>query len=187
MRYKTHFNGGKLFEVDIENPNVTVYDIYSSKNKPVYKGKFEKIFIGMDKNLQSKGNSILIDKGDGRYIFIGDKIYEFILPKHHEKISRFNSGLDQSDIPYPVAYSRNYAYFLANHAKYLHIEDLNFKGKKDSLEAYKEFYNLEKCNVLGKTRVRKIYSNPMLQDSMTRDRKKKQRHSRKKTSKKHSR
>jgi hypothetical protein len=57
-----------------------------------------------------RGNSILIDVGDGKYMHVGMTITEY---DFGERIHYFESPVtSNADVPYPVAVSRNNVYFL---------------------------------------------------------------------------
>ena len=55
------------------------------------------------------GNSILLQLNKHLYVFISHNIYCF---KTNEEIIKYYSLIGNSDVPYPVALSKNYAYFM---------------------------------------------------------------------------
>lgn len=56
------------------------------------------------------GNSILLHLDDLRYVYIGSEIYEFTAK---EEITKYYSPIGNNDVPYPVAISKNYIYFMS--------------------------------------------------------------------------
>lgn len=70
-----------------------------------------KIFIGSDSEYGFPGNSILIrlTATRNKYVFIGHDMYEFTAP---EPITKYYSIVGNNDVPYPVATSKTYAYFM---------------------------------------------------------------------------
>ena len=98
--YKIRDRGGYPFNVFDYGTKVAVYD-NTNDNKIdtcVAKGK-------------AKGNTILLEKKDGHFVFVGPKIMEFSL-KHGDKIRAFYSPVcnSSSDKSYPYAVGRNYTY-----------------------------------------------------------------------------
>jgi hypothetical protein len=72
----------------------------------------ERVFIGKDKinGRVNDGNSILLKLKGNRYATIfGSSIYEF---STSEPITRYLSPVGNNDVPYPVAFSKNYVYFM---------------------------------------------------------------------------
>ncbi|AEP15370.1 hypothetical protein EhV286 [Emiliania huxleyi virus 86] len=111
--YFTHDNYGRPFMVKISGKTV---DIYCERYSGVYDilkqyKNVAKIFIGKDSTLGYPGNSILIriSASKNRYVFIGHDVYEFTSP---EPITKYCSLVGNNDVPYPVALSKKYAYFM---------------------------------------------------------------------------
>jgi hypothetical protein len=131
--YYTHDNGGRPFRVDVFKerageflPVLISVQIFSideaNEEEEVYSrhvktyDNVEKVFVGKhrDISLPTKyfdGNSLLLKLHgeDKRYVWIGENIYEFSTP---EPITKYNSYVGNNDVPYPVAFSKNYVYFL---------------------------------------------------------------------------
>lgn len=112
-------NGGRPFKVVQENAKTV--KIYSAKytddyeEDPTYPklvkqySNVEKIFVGKSGSPRFDGNSILLCLSDNQHVFIGDQIYEFT---PIEPIIKYYSLVGNSSVPYPVAISKTYAYFM---------------------------------------------------------------------------
>ena len=121
--YKIRDRGGYPFNVFDYGTKVAVYD-NTNDNKMIsspllFEMPYRRIFVG-DNNLKidtcvakgkAKGNTILLEKKDGHFVFVGPKIMEFSL-KHGDKIRAFYSPVcnSSSDKSYPYAVGRNYTY-----------------------------------------------------------------------------
>lgn len=107
--YYTHGNGGRPFRVVVAggkaSPIVQVYKrigFDETRNdyeaEPCFSLHAKKVWVGND---LPKGNSILLLDGTGdRYVFIGTHIFSF---KARAPITRFESPIGNSDVPYPYA------------------------------------------------------------------------------------
>ena len=140
--YFTHDNGGRPFEVQQISPNVVRINVlevtpneegwieWDPKKYAKCIKKYtnvEKIFVGKSlvnattkssggHGKQFDGNSILLKLRDeektyreNKYVFIGDRIYEFTTV---EPIETFYSTVGNNDVPYPVALSKSFIYFM---------------------------------------------------------------------------
>lgn len=137
-RWVTHDNGGRPFLVVSNGKTIKVYK--ATENEPNYTklvkkyNNVEKIFIGKSPRNRTTeysggygkkfdGNSILLRLPKNRYVFIGDSVYEFTPP---EPIVKYYSTVGNSDVPYPVALSKSYAYFMLNAPRDYKDEDKSF-------------------------------------------------------------
>ena len=129
MTYYTHFNGGRPYKVVFtEGEGVGVVNIYKKtygepdgpsikqlnvSNSFIGKSKGDDTFINADHctgdTTLFDGNTILLETGKNSYTLIGDKIVEF---DTEEPITNFWACVGRNDIPYPVALSENFIYFL---------------------------------------------------------------------------
>ena len=128
--YLTHDNGGRPFKVCINDKNISIYklpDNYDYINNSPNKNNYTKliklynnvkqIFIGKsvkgdDANGNNKfglGNSLLLEIANNKYVFIGETIYEF---STNSPITNFFSMIGNSDVPYPLALTKDNVYFL---------------------------------------------------------------------------
>jgi hypothetical protein len=106
--YETHCNGGRPFSVTIDkSKGVSIHVGESTKKKlfrTISKSEISKIFVGVDQNLQksmeTRGNSILIEMKTGEYLFIGCEIFTF---ETKNPIVSYHSPIGNNDIPYPYA------------------------------------------------------------------------------------
>lgn len=107
--YATIDNGGKSFYVTVTVKSGKI-DVkvrhYNSKFETTFEN-VNKVFIGDDSF--DPGNSILINLGGNQYVFVGDNLYSFTAP---EEITEYYSEVGNSSVPYPVAGSKNYIYFM---------------------------------------------------------------------------
>lgn len=99
-----------------------------------------RVFIGRDRSVSPpEPNTVLVEISDRCYAFIPTNlshIMEFTTP---EPITRLYSPIGNSDVPYPVALSASFAYFLIED-EYIPRSDL--PGVKDWNDAYSVFYHL---------------------------------------------
>jgi len=150
-RKKTYLivdNGARPFVVDVYGSRAEIYhQKYNDdreeweRDKKVYETPFVKIFIG-DNDLKDKfyatkgqfpGSSILLELGQGKYIYVGDAIYSFET-RNHEKITKYYSPVGNSQVPYPYAVGENNTYFMLD-KKSLPNSFLDLKK-----DAYGQFY-----------------------------------------------
>tara|TARA_B100001250_G_scaffold409116_1_gene432823 strand:+ start:656 stop:1453 length:798 start_codon:yes stop_codon:yes gene_type:complete len=163
--YYTHDNYNRAFKVVIEGKKVYVYkhigwdedtdeSIYSEKSIKYLKKdyfKCKKIFVG--KSLKTKitemsgahghkftGNSILLELGENKYVFIGKFVFSF---KSYSPIKKYVSPVRGSDVSYPYAIDIDDRY-------YLMIEDVVIEKipniKLFDNEPYNYYYNISKNN-----------------------------------------
>lgn len=124
--YTIQDNGGQPFVVEVSPKSVTILrqkfndesETYSV-DKTVGTFAYKRIFIG-DNLLKDKyaapkgkwpGNSILLEVGDGKYIYIGHEIYS-LETKDKERIVEYFSPVGNSMVPYPYAVGENNTYFM---------------------------------------------------------------------------
>jgi hypothetical protein len=158
MQYLVHYNGGFPYKVVKDSKGIKIFKyvkltenkdiIYS--DKPIYETKSTKIFVGksvinkmtkfsgaMD-NKSFDGNTILIDEGDNKYIFVGYCLFSFV---SLDKITQYYSPVGNNLVPYPYAVDKK-------NNVYLLFEDLIILGgvPKNLLKLYDEpydyYYNL---------------------------------------------
>lgn len=71
------------------------------------------LWTGFDTSFFNKnGNSLLIQITKTKYVYVGEHIFSF---ETDEEITDFIACMGNNDVPYTVAYSENYVYFLINH------------------------------------------------------------------------
>jgi len=136
VEYLIHDNGRRPYKVSAFKYAIFVYEYYTNnychhkstvdceygyevcyifKNEPLLTiDKYIGFWPGMDTHIYSDffgtcGNSILIQETKKSYISIGLIITRF---KTDEKILDYISPVENSDVPYPVAYSDKYVYFM---------------------------------------------------------------------------
>ena len=149
-QYMIHDNGGRPF---------IVYDTKSEKHVAVYKTKvvdkdadiweyeqankvftssYERIFVGdnlmKDPNYEeigwAKGNSLLLQISDKKYVYVGDCIFSFE-PVDEDTIMKYYSPVGNSDVPYPYAVGKKYVYLMWDKSYYpVELFDL----KKDATQ-----------------------------------------------------
>jgi hypothetical protein len=141
--YLIHDNGGRPFKVIVTPIQCIVYGgKYDKELKESYDEivltlkKYKKIFIGQDPKISSfKGNSILVQMTEEKYVFIGMEIYEFTVPKN-DPILYYRSPVGNSDVPYPYA--------IAAEKTYLMIENAVIKTNDFSGDPYVCYYGFHK-------------------------------------------
>lgn len=70
------------------------------------------------------------------YIHIGSEIYEFQAP---EKIDKYFSLVGNNDVPYPIALSKNYVYFMLE-GDHNYVNRNRFSPKTNWYDAYAIYY-----------------------------------------------
>jgi len=146
--FTTHYNGGRPFKIIVSKDDIKIYNYEDDKLVLTFK-KFIGYWYGYDMHYHYHGNTILIQITRNQYVFVGPGIKSF---ETSEEILDFISPIGNSDVPYPVAYSDNYVYFMLDN-KYVKKDVL----KTDAIvanadEIYGEFYKNPK---LG-TRLKKL-------------------------------
>ena len=133
-KYITHDNGAKPFLVIVTPDNKILvfvanyldgYRIIEYKKQILEIKKYKKVFIGKSKiniyespKIDKKywlGNSILVQLTDFHYMFIGNKVYEF---KTKEIITKYESYVGNSDVPYPYAVGEKNYYLMIENVYY---------------------------------------------------------------------
>lgn len=169
--YFIHDNGGRPFLVYLGKQTAEIYKLGNSDKDHPTKADYtklvkqyddvEKIFIGKSPmndmtrfsgghGAKFDGNSILIklSKPENRYVFIGERIYEFTAP---EQITQYFSSVGNSDVPYPVALSKNFAYFMIGPSMHYkekqklfgeYVDKTLFPKGIDWSDAYTTYYEL---------------------------------------------
>lgn len=154
-----HDNGGRPFKV-VQGPSKTVkiykatyeneddYDEEPAYTKMIKEySNIEKLFVGKSPLNEMTGfsgghgpsfdgNSLLLSLPGNRYVFIGQRVYEFTPP---EPIEKYYSSVGNSDVPYPVALSKSYAYFMIEGPTY--APRSAFPADTDWSDAYTFFYD----------------------------------------------
>lgn len=134
--YYIHDNGNRPFCVYVNKNYVDIYKIpdkynidYDTKvTRGMYSHKIAslkplKVFVGVSSGakycdhgksieeiLYFTGNSILVQTGKYKYVYIGSEIYEFETTNDH--IIKYHSPVCGNDVPYPVCEGNKYIYFM---------------------------------------------------------------------------
>lgn len=128
--------------VDVYNQKYNEATNHHEIQGRIMQAKYINIFVG-DNDLKFKeyelkkgdgrGNSILLQTGKNKYVFIGDGIRSFTT-KNGDVIKKYYSPVGNNEVPYPYAVGDKYVYFM--HGNVLQpVED--FDLKKD---AYMQYY-----------------------------------------------
>lgn len=122
-KYVIHDNYGRPFIVDDtkSEKNVVVYRTKDEDERgaKVLRMPYERIFVGdnllKDKNYAefgwAKGNSLLLQSSEKRFIYVGDCIFSFE-PVEDDIIVKYYSPVGNNDVPYPYAVGKKYVYFM---------------------------------------------------------------------------
>ena len=118
--YKTHDNGSKVFAVYIYNDKVDIYKLnYEQKpDKKIKSINYIKLFIGDNtlafknyaKKGQEKGNTILLQIDDNKFMYIGEMIK--LITIKDDIIKKYISPVGNSYVPYPYIIGKNYSYLI---------------------------------------------------------------------------
>lgn len=94
---------------------------------------------GLDITTFEPNNTLLVDMGDGSYLFIGyPQVFTFI-PR--EPIERYFSPVGNSEVPYPWAETKDTAYLMVERAEVYLTNSVDYQ---ESGDPYKHFYRLPK-------------------------------------------
>lgn len=159
-QYTTLDNGGDSFlvKVFVDKTNVFV-KIYKALDEEYFKKEgspknYDQFIIQYDNiksifipqhvednkiNKKYEGNSILINLYDNRYVEVGESIYEFTAP---ESIKRYSSIVGLNAKAKPVAYSKNYLYFMLDPPVIYTETDSDYRGEMIKKDKFKKIsYN----------------------------------------------
>ncbi len=125
--YLIHDNGGRPFRVVIKGSSVEVYkkdkgdeedDAYS---KMIDTFPAKKVFVGKSSGKskscdhtakqakQFDGNSILVQTGADKYVYIGHEVFSFELK---DDVDAYYSPVGNNDVPYPLILGKEFVYFM---------------------------------------------------------------------------
>jgi hypothetical protein len=161
--YFTLDNGGRPFYVDLADKQVSVYRVKDADapedyeqwlRTPTRTGKLlrrfrvERVWVGKSPlNASTEfsggygpkwdGNSLLLQLGPRHYVFVGAEIYEFRTP---QELTHFWSPVGNSSVAYPLALSKDAAYFFLGPAI---MRRRDFSKHVDWTDAYDEYYAKE--------------------------------------------
>ena len=107
-KYITHDNGSRPFEIVTSPENITIFN--RSKKQILKLTQFLGYWSGYDTSPNKvHHNTILIKITKYKYIFVGGTVYQFVTK---EEINDYVSIMGNSDVPYPIAFSESYLYFM---------------------------------------------------------------------------
>lgn len=108
------------------------------------------VMPGIDNTENIKGNSVLIRLSRNTYVYIGDGIYSFT---PDETITEYYSNVGNSGVPYPVAVSRSYVYFMLDkvYVEKSEFPNVDFNNSRQVSDIYSEFY--KGGDSISKTRI----------------------------------
>lgn len=112
-----------------------LYGKEKSYDTLIKKYKIKRFIPGVAEDSKDLGNSVLLDLGEGRYVFIRTNIYEFTTPQ--DEIMFCYSPFRASDVHYPVLVGEKYAYFML-HNEY--VDKYEFPLNVNWMDAYDYFY-----------------------------------------------
>jgi len=156
--YYTHDNGGRPFRVDIVKDTLKVYkadvdEQYYSKT-PAYTTTVTRVWVGRHvygkTERMALGNAILAHIKGRKYVFVGDRVVEFQLPITFNHVTEFYSNLGNSDVAYPVAFTKTHVIgLLHNEMCGVAMTAFNpsvFADKSDRIDGYSHLYDWLKNN-----------------------------------------
>jgi hypothetical protein len=167
--YLIHDNGGRPFNVVATNKGIDIFTMIDKKSTsldynedPVYDQhilslkKFIGYWVGFDTSSYTNyhGNSILVQETKTSYVSIGWMIFRFTTD---EEILDYVSPVGNSDVPYPIAYTKNYVYFMLDD-QYVKKSDLTTQSIPIEAEnIYGEYYGHlfpENQNIMKKIKIK---------------------------------
>jgi hypothetical protein len=105
------------------NEEILLKKILSIPYKNIFPGDNS---LKLPDHSSGKGNTVLIQQKNGKYIYIGDGIREFS-GVDGDVIQKYYSPIGNSAVPYPYAVGKKYTYFLVNKTEYVENELLDLK------------------------------------------------------------
>ena len=128
--------------VDVYNQKYNEASNHYEIQGRIMQAKYINIFVGDNdlkfkeydlKKGEGRGNTILLQTGKNKYVYIGDGIRSFTT-KNGDVIKKYYSPVGNNEVPYPYAVGDKYVYFM--HGNVMQpVED--FDLKKD---AYMQYY-----------------------------------------------
>jgi len=111
MKYGIHDNGGIPFVVHVTKK--TKVEVINNEGELVFSTENAlRVLPGNAKKKADKGNTVLIELPDNKYVYIGGRhIKQFSLIKG-DRILRYESPLGNNDVSYPFAIGREYVYYM---------------------------------------------------------------------------
>jgi len=115
-----HFNGGRPYKIVVDTGLLKIYKAGEEEEYKELTKSYEIVeyWEGFDNVEGIHGNTFLCYLGkreiEGKedkhkYVYVSSKITEFLT---EERIDYFSSPMGNSDVPYPIAYSKNNIYLL---------------------------------------------------------------------------
>jgi len=156
--YYTHDNTGRPYKVEVNTSKKTftvIKNAFSKENgytddynKPIIVDEpYSKVFVGHDSSVNKKfgeGNSLLFCINDSKHIytFVGHRVVVF---EAQDKIDKYDSPIGNSDVPYPVAFSKQYCYFMLDNIclpNKFERDGQEHDYRSSGPEAYQLFYTM---------------------------------------------
>jgi len=157
--YYIHDNGGKPFKIMASNKGINVYTYeHGDNDSPVVYNKLLKRFtkflgfwVGYDTSPNKfHGNTILIQETKLTVVSITWDIKRF---KTTEEISAYVSPVGNSDVPYPIAFTKNNVYFINDNEYVPKADFITTPTFLNAKKLYSEYYgHLYKDNKKNLTR-----------------------------------
>lgn len=136
--------------------------------QPAYATSVSKVWVGRHvygkTERMALGNAILAHIKGRKYVFVGDRVFEFQLPpSFNGPITEFYSNLGNSDVAYPVAFTKTHVIGLLQDEMcglaMAVFGPRTFASKSDKVDGYSHLYtwlhnNREQPTRLQKVRVR---------------------------------
>lgn len=138
--YRVHDNGGRPFEVRIEENTAKVYRVSDNvdlEDDAIAFFVMLEAFIGQGNGEQDEvGNSILLQTGARTYVWIGWEIVSFQLHEGASEVTSFVSDIGPNDVPYPFAVTDD-GYI------YCFVEMVYFKHDTPDQFRFRDIYNMQ--------------------------------------------
>lgn len=144
-RYHIHDNGGRPWQANMGYHGVTVYGFKeflggrTEYDVPVYETMdYQGYWEGFDTSGSScHGNTLLVKHSDIEYTHIGPAIFTF---QTDGVVLDYVSYLGNSNVPYPVAYTKDSVYFLAERMQVLRRDLKTRATLYTTQDLYSELY-----------------------------------------------
>lgn len=146
--FLTHDNGGRAFSVHKDDEFLYVFkqsmSLYDNVLK-IFEGDKEdegsSVLIELAANGKKESDELYYKELKHKYLFVGTEVYSF---ECDDEISEFHTQIGNSDVPYPVALSKESVYFMLDK---VYVDKTEFPNDTDWSDAYTYFYenkNLKK-------------------------------------------
>ena len=170
--YITHFNGGRTFSVHNSDNFLYVFknafQIHDNVLKIFNEDKEDdnsSILVKLSAKGKDKKEDLYYKELKHKYLFIGEEVYSF---ETDDEITKFYTPIGNSDVAYPVALSKENAYFMLDKQ---YVDRSEFPKDINWKDAYQYFYGHEDFENKDKLKKKKFKNSKMVEKNPLRENK----------------